>query len=142
METWGKRDDPAFWDEQLPEYLGQAVDRLGARFDALVVDEAQDFEESWWLPLQMLLRDPDQGVIYVFYDDNQAIYRRPGGLPDGLVSARLTENWRNTSPIFDAVMGFYEGGKVTCAARKARRSRWPRYRRRSSGPSSARCCTG
>lgn len=112
VETWGKRDDPAFWDEQLPEYLGRAVDRLGSRFDALVVDEAQDFEESWWLPLQMLLRDPDQGVIYVFCDDNQAIYRRPGGLPDGLVSARLTENWRNTSPIFEAVMGFYEGGKV------------------------------
>jgi hypothetical protein len=112
IETWGKRDDPVFWDKQLPEYLGRAVDRLGSRFDALVVDEAQDFEESWWLPLQMLFRDPDQGVIYVFYDDNQAIYRRPGGLPDGLVSARLTENWRNTSPIFEAVMGFYEGGKV------------------------------
>jgi hypothetical protein len=115
VETWGKRDDPAFWDEKLPEYLGEAVDRLGPRFDALVVDEAQDFGESWWLALQMLLRQPDTGVIYVFFDDNQAIYRRPGGMPEGLVSARLAENWRNTSPIFDAVMGFYEGGKVTCA---------------------------
>lgn len=32
-------------------------------------------------------RDPDHGVIYVSFDDNQAIYRRPGGLPEGLVSA-------------------------------------------------------
>ena len=111
----GEARRPRVLGQQLPEYLGQAVDRLGPRFDALIVDEAQDFEESWWLPLQMLLRDPDHGVIYVFYDDNQAIYRRPGGLPEGLVSARLTENWRNTSPIFDAVMGFYSGGKVTCA---------------------------
>jgi superfamily I DNA/RNA helicase len=91
VQTPGDREDPAFWDLRLPEYLGEAVDRLGPRFDALVVDEAQDFGESWWLPLQMLLRDPDHGVIYVFYDDNQAIYRKPGGLPDGLVSARLTE---------------------------------------------------
>lgn len=115
VELLGDRKDPAFWDERLPEYLADAAGRLGPRFDALVVDEAQDFEESWWVPLQMLLRDEAGGVIYVFSDDNQAIYRPPGGLPDGLVRARLAENWRNTSPIFDAVMGFYRGGKVTCA---------------------------
>jgi hypothetical protein len=62
----------------------------------------------------MLLRDPDHGIVYVFSDDNQAIYGRPVGLPDGLVTARIPEVWRNTSPIFDAVMGFYEGSKVAC----------------------------
>jgi hypothetical protein len=31
--------------------------------------------------------------------------------------------WRNTSPIFDAVMAFYEGSKVNAAAPTARRLR-------------------
>jgi hypothetical protein len=62
----------------------------------------------------MLLRDPDQGIVYVFFDDNQAIYGRPLGLPEGLVTPRIPEVWRNTTPIFDAVMQFYEGSKVAC----------------------------
>lgn len=56
----------------------------------------------------MLLRDPDQGIVYVFFDDNQAIYGRPVGLSGGLVNARIPEVWRNTSPIFDAVMAFID----------------------------------
>lgn len=114
VATPGDREAREFWDEQLPGFVAEAIDVTGSRFDALIVDEAQDFAEAWWLPLQMLLRDPDQGIVYVFLDDNQAIYGRPAGLPDGLVTARLPEVWRNTSPIFDAVMQFYEGSKVTC----------------------------
>lgn len=114
VDTPGDRDAREFWDEQLPAFVAEAIDVLGPRFDALIVDEAQDFAEAWWLPLQMLLRDPDQGIVYVFLDDNQAIYGRPAGLPDGLVTARIPEVWRNTSPIFDAVMQFYEGSKVAC----------------------------
>jgi hypothetical protein len=64
-DTHGDRDAREFWDEQLPAYLAEAVDALGPRFDALIVDEAQDFDEAWWLPLQMLLRDPDHGIVYV-----------------------------------------------------------------------------
>jgi superfamily I DNA and RNA helicase len=49
-----------------------AEDKL---FDAIIVDEAQDFEDTWWIPLPELLRDPQDGVFYVFFDDNQRIYR-------------------------------------------------------------------
>jgi hypothetical protein len=114
VATPGDRDSREFWDEQLPAFLAEAIDVVGPRFDALIVDEAQDFAEGWWLPLQMLLRDPDHGILYVFFDDNQAIYGRPAGLPDGLVTARIPEVWRNTSPIFDSVMTFYQGSDVTC----------------------------
>jgi hypothetical protein len=44
--------------------------------------------------------------VEVFSDDNQAIYGRPVGLPERLVTARIPEVWPNTSPIFDAVMAF------------------------------------
>jgi hypothetical protein len=54
VATPGDRDVRAFWDEQLPAFLAEAVDALAPRFDALIADEAQDFDEAWWLPLQML----------------------------------------------------------------------------------------
>lgn len=63
----------------------------------------------------MLLEDPDDGIFCVFFDDNQAIYRPPGGLPEEMPRARLQEDWRNTRPIFDAVMAFYRGASVVCA---------------------------
>jgi len=60
-----------FWDRRLDELIG-----LGAsnswQFDALVVDEGQDFEELWWMVLKencladdasvLWLEDPDQNV--------------------------------------------------------------------------------
>jgi hypothetical protein len=104
---------PREW-EQVAGLLEPAADRLGPRYDALVVDEAQDFDDDWWLPLQTLLHEPDRGVVYVFHDSNQAIYRSPGGLPDGLVPVPLWENWRNTRSVFDTVMRFYRGDPVEC----------------------------
>ena len=107
--SWSQRE----WDEVV-SLLEPAASRLGPRYDALVVDEAQDFAEDWWLPLLTLLQDPDRGVFYVFHDSNQAIYRRPRGLPDGLVPVPLWESWRNTRPVFNAVMRFYGGDPVEC----------------------------
>jgi superfamily I DNA and RNA helicase len=56
---------------RFPELLWQAADCLGPQYDALIVDEGQDFEAEWWLPLQRLLLDPDRSLMYVFYDDTQ-----------------------------------------------------------------------
>jgi hypothetical protein len=107
--TWTQRE----WD-QVASLLEPAAHRLGPRYDALVVDEGQDFQDDWWLPLLTLLRDPDRGVLYVFLDSNQAIYQRSAGLPDGLVPVPLWENWRNTREVFDTVMRFYRGEPIEC----------------------------
>lgn len=100
----------AFFASRLPEQLSTAVDRLGAQYDAIVVDEAQDFLENWWLPLQLLLEDPDEGILYLFYDDNQNIY---GGIQcvRNLVHNEypLRENCRNTQKINQRVNQFYRG---------------------------------
>ena len=36
---------------------------MAGRFDALVVDEGQDVSADWWLPLQLLLTDPDRSPL-------------------------------------------------------------------------------
>lgn len=91
------------------------MEACGPRYDALIVDEGQDFRNDWWFPLLMLLKDPDNAIFHVFYDDNQAIYRKPGGLPAGTVSVQLHEIRRNTAPIFEAVKAFYRGDEIVCA---------------------------
>jgi hypothetical protein len=103
-----KRDDDAFFNQQLPEALMQAADALDVRYDAIIVDEGQDFQENWWIPLQMLLRDPDDGILYIFFDDNQRLYVRHGAFPIQQPPYLLSVNCRNTQNIHQVVMKFYE----------------------------------
>lgn len=100
---------PEFFDTTMPNAMLKALDRVPQRFDAVVVDEGQDFLEGWWHPLQFCLADPDHGVLYVFHDDNQQIYRRPSSFPCGLVEITLHENLRNTRRIHAATSHFYRG---------------------------------
>jgi hypothetical protein len=85
----------------------EAVDKLGTQFDAIVVDEGQDFYDNWWLPLQCLLHDPDQGILYVFFDDNQNIYHGTKNIPLEAAPFPLTHNCRNTQSIHRQILRFY-----------------------------------
>ena len=100
--------DSHFFDEVLPEQMMQAVDQLGPQYDAVIVDEGQDFRGNWWLPLQFLLQDPDKGIFYVFFDDNQNLYRAARSIPLELAPFPLTRNCRNTQRIHETVMRFYQ----------------------------------
>ena len=64
---------PELFTTMLPNALLDALDRVEDRFDAVIVDEGQDFRDTWWDPLQLCLADPDRGVLYVFYDENQQL---------------------------------------------------------------------
>lgn len=89
-----------YYDHEVPQLLGEALERQpDARWDALVVDEGQDFRPHWWLPTLKALRSPHESVLYVFWDPNQDIYG--GGPPDslGLFPLVLDHNCRNTVAI-------------------------------------------
>jgi len=69
-------------------------------FDAIVVDEGQDFERDWYLGLLELLREEDGG-FYVFLDRRQQLWP-VSGLADDLALDRtltLGKNYRNTRRI-------------------------------------------
>ncbi len=97
----------AYFEKILPERLVEATDRLGSQFDAIIVDEGQDFSDNWWLPLQMLLHDPDDGILYVFFDDNQNLYGGTKHLPLESAPFPLPHNCRNTQHIHRQVLPFY-----------------------------------
>jgi hypothetical protein len=111
-----KRDEDTFFNQRLPEALMDAADALDIRYDAIVVDEGQDFREDWWIPLQTLLRDPDHGILYIFFDDNQRLYVRQSAFPIQQPPYSLTVNCRNTQNIHQLVVKFYEA-EVSPAAR-------------------------
>ena len=50
---------------QLPHALALANEESTFRYDAIVVDEAQDFKPEFWLPLKMLLRDEEESTFYI-----------------------------------------------------------------------------
>ena len=72
------------------------------RFDSIIVDEAQDFADSWWRPVLKSLRDEEEGGLYVYSDENQRIFARFGRPPVQLVPLVLDHNLRNTKQIHDS----------------------------------------
>lgn len=106
----------ALFDSQLPEALVEAVgDNPELCFDTILVDEGQDFLDSWLNALRLSLIDPDSGHFYVFYDDNQRLFSPEksfiGALP--LSSIVLTRNLRNTKRIHSLISKWYEGRRST-----------------------------
>lgn len=83
------------------------------RYEAIVVDEAQNFQADWWIAIESLLTN-ENARLNVFYDPNQEIYDGtnafpsvfgdPHGniMPPGWSGFLLTDNVRNTSPIIAA----------------------------------------
>lgn len=97
--------DQAYFDA-LPDVLDRALRALvDTRFDAIVVDEGQDLDSVWWLPLLDLLRDRERGIVYVFGDANQDLYhaREPAELgvvmPESPPVYYVAENRRSTRAI-------------------------------------------
>ncbi|MEO8511788.1 MAG: AAA family ATPase [Chloroflexota bacterium] len=104
--------DTAYFDD-LPDVLDRALHILPEpRFDAIVVDEGQDLDSVWWLPLLDLLRDPERGIVYVFGDANQDLYhaREPSELgvvmPESPPTYHLNENRRSTRSIHEFAMRY------------------------------------
>lgn len=97
----GDRQDGVFWEETLPDLMGDLAEELtdNVKYDAVVVDEAQDFADSWWRPVLKSLRDEVNGGLYVFSDENQRIFARFGRPPVQLVPLVLDHNLRNTKQI-------------------------------------------
>lgn len=108
-----------YFRQTLPEALLDAADAIEQKFDAIIVDEGQDFAEEWWVPLQALLNDPDNGVWYIFYDDQQSLYTDGAAPPFEARSYPLTTNMRSTQGIHEHVRHFYDT-PVSCRGPQGR----------------------
>lgn len=71
-------------------------------YDAIFVDEAQDFTEEWAIIVRKQLKDQDGGRLGVFYDDVQILRENSFGEGFGIEAEPflLRENIRNTANIY------------------------------------------
>jgi hypothetical protein len=98
-----------FWVETVPKLLSQAFDEgrvpTGA-YQAILVDEGQDFADTWY---RLLLRalDPEANRLFIALDSSQNIYRRriswrSLGIQIAGRTKVLKRNYRNTRSIISA----------------------------------------
>ncbi len=112
-----------FYNELVPEALFDAASSLPEekKFDAVIVDEGQDFRSTFWEAIQMMLREPDTGIFYIFYDDSQRLYS-DDKFPFPEPAGRLNRNMRSTFEIGERVVDYYCGvGTILPAGPKSGR---------------------
>ena len=102
---------PANYNEENDPYasaLIQAADKLTEeeKFDAFIVDEAQDFMSSWWTTLEISLRQ--NGKIGAFGDVNQKVFGKRNFPVYKYEKFRLKENIRNSKQIAELAALFSE----------------------------------
>lgn len=93
-------DQSKFWRHEAPELLWEAIEILPDRYDAVVVDEGQDFHADWWDPIELINMNGAEGYLYVFYDPAQNLYNEEGiSIPSLGKPFLLPTNCRNTQAI-------------------------------------------
>jgi hypothetical protein len=101
VTPWSQYESPSTSD------LVSALDKLYLdlpKFDAVIIDEGQDFHEDWWDVIRASMSDPDNGILYFFYDDRQILSSTtiPGWLMPQM-RFDLSKNCRNTGEIYKIV---------------------------------------
>jgi hypothetical protein len=99
---------PANYGEEVDRYREDLIAKAtvleaGKKFDAFVVDEAQDFMPSWWKVLELSLNNPANGHMALFGDDQQQVFGHRPAPQGNYAIMRLVENLRNSQQIAKAV---------------------------------------
>lgn len=76
-------------------------------FDAIIVDEGQDFSENWWIIIEALLECSDDKIMYIFADDKQNFKDYKPKYPIESYPFYLSKNVRNAGKIFELIKQFH-----------------------------------
>lgn len=66
----------AYFTKELPALFLEHLDLMLERWDALIIDEAQDLDAAWIPPLLRLLRDPERDPVLLLEDPSQNLCGR------------------------------------------------------------------
>jgi len=96
-----------YYKEKLPEVLFDASDVIEDKYEAVIVDEAQEMDKLYWDALQCCMVE-DNPIFYIFCDPNQAIWHLDNELPFSGLTFHLDKNLRNSRSVFRALQNFCE----------------------------------
>lgn len=91
--------------EELEE-IASNLDNEADKYDVIIIDEAQDFDDEWFISIEQML--VDKGKFYIFYDQQQSIFNKKSQyfLNERFSQLELEENFRNTQEIFETFKNF------------------------------------
>ena len=108
-------------DENFSSRFAEALEngsKDAARYDAVLIDEAQDFEPEWFTCLLATMKDPENGDLMIVADRAQGLYRRSniswaqlGIKARGRTTStkfHLNQNYRNSREIIALAETFAE----------------------------------
>jgi superfamily I DNA/RNA helicase len=103
-----------WWEVDAPRLLAAAARKNATQFDAVVVDEGQDFAKGWFEVLMGLCSSPVDSPFYIFADNHQDLYCRSWWCPEEWPRFVLDINCRNSRQISKRVCAVYgdEDGEV------------------------------
>ncbi|MCB9868104.1 MAG: hypothetical protein H6816_15865 [Phycisphaerales bacterium] len=81
-------------------------------YDAVLVDEGQDFRDTWWKLVESVLTFSRTKTLYIFCDDNQALLPFRSTYPAGLHVESMSRNCRNAGNIFEIVRRFHRDAPI------------------------------
>jgi hypothetical protein len=100
------------FDVLMPDALINSYELAPIQYDAILIDEGQDFKPEYWLAIEMLRDQNKNTKLYIFQDSNQAIYTNSNDLPIDCESLFLFDNCRNTKYIHNSAYQYYKGTEV------------------------------
>ena len=90
------KSDSTFWSRMTELVSGESIPEEW-KFDTLIVDEGQDFEQEWVEILKLFLRD-DQEILWL-EDQDQNLRGQPPVVLGGFVGYRACRNYRSPDSI-------------------------------------------
>jgi hypothetical protein len=104
LKQWTNYEEP--YSDAIEGAL-RCIEAASLKYNAVVVDEGQDFRAAWWTVVQAALADGDTGMLYIFHDDAQSLLPFRTTYPITSPVIDLSRNCRNAGKIYDVVRTLY-----------------------------------
>lgn len=105
--------DRDWWEHAAFGHIHQHWPLVTERFDTIVIDEAQDFSQTWIDLLSQLFDDAGPQRMLMVADPSQGIFARGFRVPTaGWTRCELTANCRNTVTIARMLQHRFNGGEA------------------------------
>jgi len=103
-----QQNEEEFWSLTVPVKLDSIIKKSSKIYDAIIIDEGQDFEDLWFESIFKLSHIDTSFVV--FTDKRQNIFERNGILPDqdSFMKFDLIYNCRNTKSITSELAGIID----------------------------------
>jgi hypothetical protein len=103
-DAWSHHEEPT--EQELVKAF-EVITNSADKYDAIVVDEGQDFRDTWWLLVEAALENTSASTLYIFCDDNQALLPHRSNYPIKKSPHIFSRNCRNAGVILDKVRRLY-----------------------------------